>query len=266
MSIESSAPVTVEQLLNALAALGRGPVADPDLRPGGPRAEDLPRLLGGLLAVVELEIAAQVRPAAQPPVDLAHLLLAWREQIGDDRMAEVVLANRAQRTAFDWGLGEEGRSDVERATAHVLIAAQALIGAHACHAPATGRQVLVHDAQAALTQALVVLRGSQTGSDGPVALVAAAAADGHPTSALTDRDHLFGAVDHVQSWHQAGPAPCASCRRRVRVRDRGSRGVNPRVPPDGHLWPGPVPVREWPACPMLPLTPAHGPVSACTTT
>ncbi|OLT26596.1 hypothetical protein BJF83_20755 [Nocardiopsis sp. CNR-923] len=161
MAIESPAPVTADQVLNALAALGTITLVDPEMRPDGLTDADVPHLLGTLLAVAELEIAARVHPADDPPRELADLLQAWRDQIGEG-LADEVLAHRAQRTLFDFGLTSGGEDSPEprvRATTRVLTAAQALIGARASRgADPAGLGVLAAEAELVLTEALAELR------------------------------------------------------------------------------------------------------------
>jgi hypothetical protein len=58
VGISSEHPVSAEQIHSALVALGAEPVLDPELWPSGPQVEDRLRLMGALLATVELEITA----------------------------------------------------------------------------------------------------------------------------------------------------------------------------------------------------------------
>ncbi|CAM5668502.1 hypothetical protein BOQ63_000260 (plasmid) [Streptomyces viridifaciens] len=109
MSIMSGDPVSSEQVYAALVALRREPILDPDLWPDGPRQDDLRRLLGVLLAVVELEITATTRLGSDQDTDVAEVLLGWSDQVGSTPgLFANVLANRLQRTAVQlMGLDED---------------------------------------------------------------------------------------------------------------------------------------------------------------
>ena len=48
MGLQNLTPLSVDQLLRALAALGHPHIADPDQRPDGPTEQDRPELLVGL--------------------------------------------------------------------------------------------------------------------------------------------------------------------------------------------------------------------------
>ncbi|MEU0250841.1 hypothetical protein ABZ192_42455 [Streptomyces sp. NPDC006235] len=61
MSIRSEHPASADQTFRALVAQGAEPVLDPDLWPQGRQEEDRLRLLGVLLAKVELETTAATR-------------------------------------------------------------------------------------------------------------------------------------------------------------------------------------------------------------
>lgn len=117
MAIESENPLTVEQVMAALVAMQAAAVADPELRPAGPTAEDLPELLGSLLAKVELEIASLVRPgeAEIGLTNVAGLMRGWNGLIDDDSLAAVLLANRLQRTVFDLSAASGGLEEPEYA-------------------------------------------------------------------------------------------------------------------------------------------------------
>ncbi|MFD8707674.1 hypothetical protein ACFV1W_34675 [Kitasatospora sp. NPDC059648] len=109
MSIVSGDPVSSDQVYAALVALRREPILDPDLWPDGPQQDDLRRLLGVLLAVVELEITATTRLGSDQDTDVAEVLLGWSDQVGSTPgLFASVLANRLQRTAVQlMGLDED---------------------------------------------------------------------------------------------------------------------------------------------------------------
>ncbi|KWT60076.1 hypothetical protein ADL21_20615 [Streptomyces albus subsp. albus] len=67
MGLENATPLTVDQLLWVLAALGEAHVADPDQRSGGPAEDDRSELLGALPALVETGTAILVDPKQDPP-------------------------------------------------------------------------------------------------------------------------------------------------------------------------------------------------------
>ncbi|ANP51720.1 hypothetical protein AVL59_20890 [Streptomyces griseochromogenes] len=102
MSISSESPVTAEQVHAALAALGAEPVADPEVRPEGPREEDRLHLLGSLLAKAELEITAATRLTEEEEIeDVLNTVVGWSEQVGPDPgLAANILTNRLHRTAM----------------------------------------------------------------------------------------------------------------------------------------------------------------------
>ena len=98
MSIASEHPPDVGQIYAALVALHAEPVADPELRPAGPREEDRLLLLGSLLAKVELEITAATR--LDDDQDIADTLTGWRVQAGPNPGIHFnVVINRLLRTA-----------------------------------------------------------------------------------------------------------------------------------------------------------------------
>jgi hypothetical protein len=131
-SFESDHPVSADQVLQALVALGAEPVVDPELRPAGPRPEDLPELLGALLATLELEIATRIHPTDDPPVGLPELIAGWNAMIGDAGLGLAVLANRLQRSALD-ALQAESEDEPEpsamEAAGNAAVAAANLISA-----------------------------------------------------------------------------------------------------------------------------------------
>jgi hypothetical protein len=104
MGLQKLNPLTVDQVLRGLAVLGRGVVADPEHRPEGPTAQDLPELLGALLAVAEYEVAATVDTTEEPPVLLTELQDGWRSESDDVAVHRAVLVHRLQRTAYDLGV------------------------------------------------------------------------------------------------------------------------------------------------------------------
>ncbi|MEY9842745.1 hypothetical protein [Streptacidiphilus sp. EB103A] len=101
MGLQSTTPLTVDQLLNALAAVGRGHIADPDQRPDGPTEQDIPELLGALLGLAETEVATVVDVKQEPPVGLHGLQEGWQHTSADRDVHRAVLINRLNRTAFD---------------------------------------------------------------------------------------------------------------------------------------------------------------------
>lgn len=101
MGLENISPLTVDQLLRALAALGQAHVADPDQRPDGPTEDDRPELLGALLALTETETATLVDPEQDPPLHLHGLQQGWQHTSADRNIHRAVLTNRIHRTAFD---------------------------------------------------------------------------------------------------------------------------------------------------------------------
>ncbi|MFH9354797.1 hypothetical protein [Kitasatospora sp. NPDC017646] len=130
MSIVSGDPVSSEQVYAALVALRREPVLDPDLWPNGPQRDDLRRLLGVLLAVVELEITATTRLGSDQDTDVAEVLLGWTDQVGaTPGLFANVLANRLQRTAVQLmgldGDGEGGETSPGRMASSMAVVAAA---------------------------------------------------------------------------------------------------------------------------------------------
>ncbi|CAM5573271.1 hypothetical protein BOQ63_002945 (plasmid) [Streptomyces viridifaciens] len=107
MSIMSEDPVSPDQVYAALVALRREPILDPELWPDGPQQDDLRRLLGVLLAVVELEITAATRLGSDQDTDVAEVLPGWTDEVGaTPGLFANVLANRLQRTVQLMGLDE----------------------------------------------------------------------------------------------------------------------------------------------------------------
>ncbi|MEU6080947.1 hypothetical protein [Streptomyces sp. NPDC047108] len=132
-SSESDHPLSADQVLQALVGLGAEPVVDPELRPAGPRPEDLPELLGALLATVETEIAARIHPAEDPPTGLPELIAGWNAMVGDDGLGLAVLANRLQRSALDTLQAEsadEPEPSAMEAAGNAVVAAANLISAY----------------------------------------------------------------------------------------------------------------------------------------
>ncbi|WP_331718734.1 hypothetical protein [Streptomyces sp. NBC_00212] len=101
MGLHNTTPLTVDQLLRALAALGQPHIADPDVRPDGPTEQDLPGLLGALLGLVETESATLVNPLEEPPSALHGLQQGWQHTTEDRDIHRAVLLNRLRRTMFD---------------------------------------------------------------------------------------------------------------------------------------------------------------------
>ncbi|MER5376269.1 hypothetical protein [Streptomyces sp. NPDC002553] len=123
MSISSDRPVGAEQIYAALVALGAEPVADPELRPEGPKEGDRLNLLGSLLAKVELEIAAATRLAEEEEIqDVLSTVLGWSAQIGSaPGLAANVLTNRLQRTAIQVSESDEDRPSPGRDAAFAAV-------------------------------------------------------------------------------------------------------------------------------------------------
>lgn len=83
--------VSATQIYAALVQLGRAPVAHPDGRPDGAIEDDIPELLGALLAVVEQAIFLQA------PGKLRDLFYAYHQTASPD-VALALLWNRLART------------------------------------------------------------------------------------------------------------------------------------------------------------------------
>ncbi len=109
----------------ALAALGAAPVLDPEMWPEGPQDEDRVRLLGSLLAKVELELTAAIRLGDQELDDLADAVFGWLDQVGTEgALATNVLLNRLQRTAVQIvGRGEDEETPAGRVAAWACVVA-----------------------------------------------------------------------------------------------------------------------------------------------
>ncbi|TLQ38863.1 hypothetical protein [Streptomyces marianii] len=122
--------MSAEQVYAALVALGAEPVLDPELWPQGPQEEDRRRLLGVLLAQVELEITAAMR--LDNDQDEAEVLLGWAGQVGpDSALSANVLVNRLHRTGVQFmGLDEEETLPGRAASAMAVVAAADTFGAH----------------------------------------------------------------------------------------------------------------------------------------
>lgn len=130
---ESEHPLSADQAVRALVALGAEPVVDPEVRPAGLGPEDLPELLGALLATIELEIAVRIHTTADPPVGLPELMSGWEAMVGDDALGLAVLANRLQRCAFDVMQAEtedKPEPSATEAASHAVLAAANLISAY----------------------------------------------------------------------------------------------------------------------------------------
>ncbi|MEV7565391.1 hypothetical protein [Streptomyces tanashiensis] len=161
MSISSERPVSVQQVYAALVALGAEPVADPEYRPEGPRAEDRLRLLGGLLAKVELEIAAATRPTGAGEIEgTFDAVMGWNEQVGpDSELAANVLANRLERTAMQVSESDEEEPPPGREASFAAVIAAAFALAAQLHAE-RGEVESTRAALGGVEEALVdVLRG-----------------------------------------------------------------------------------------------------------
>ncbi|BCK67393.1 hypothetical protein Srufu_013460 [Streptomyces libani subsp. rufus] len=89
--------MSADQIYRALVALGAEPLFDPEVRPEGPQDEDRRRLLGALLAKVELEVTAASRLDSEE--DEGEVLLGWIEEVTpDSSLSANVLVNRLHRT------------------------------------------------------------------------------------------------------------------------------------------------------------------------
>ncbi|GGW60170.1 hypothetical protein GCM10010503_41790 [Streptomyces lucensis JCM 4490] len=102
MSTRSERPASAEQIHAALVALEAEPAAGPQAGPEGAREADRLRLLGSLLAKVELEITVATRLTGEEELeDVLETMLGWADQLGPDPgIAVNVLTNRLQRTAL----------------------------------------------------------------------------------------------------------------------------------------------------------------------
>ncbi len=90
----------VDQVYSALVAMRAAPVMDPESRPDGPRPDDRLRLLGALLAAVELEITAATRTDDEFYQGFAAVVGGWTETVGAAAtLPSLVIINRLQRTA-----------------------------------------------------------------------------------------------------------------------------------------------------------------------
>ncbi|SCF61397.1 hypothetical protein GA0115254_107214 [Streptomyces sp. Ncost-T10-10d] len=133
VGISSEHPVSAEQIYSALVALGAEPVLDPDLWPSGPQAEDRLRLMGALLATVELEITAATGSGEGLFEAFAEPAMGWMEKVGvDSPLASLLLSNRMQRTAVQlMGTDEEEPPPVGQAASMAAVVASAdLLSAH----------------------------------------------------------------------------------------------------------------------------------------
>ncbi|WP_326763398.1 hypothetical protein OG978_01200 [Streptomyces sp. NBC_01591] len=130
VSISSEHPVSADQIYRALVALGAEPLFDPEMRPEGPQDEDRRRLLGALLAKVELEITAATRLGNDE--DEGEVLLGWIEEAGPDSgMTNNVLINRLHRTGVQLlGLDEDETFPGQSAASMAIVVSADTFGAH----------------------------------------------------------------------------------------------------------------------------------------
>ncbi|MEV7927133.1 hypothetical protein ACIPLC_37655 [Kitasatospora sp. NPDC086801] len=130
MSVESEFPVSAEQVYAALVALGDEPVLDPELWPQGPEEGNRRRLLGVLLARVELEVTAATRLGVDQ--DQAEVLLGWMDQAGPGSAVSTnALINRLQRTGVQlMGLDQDETPPGRMASAMAIAVAVDALGAH----------------------------------------------------------------------------------------------------------------------------------------
>ncbi|MCL7430362.1 hypothetical protein [Streptomyces sp. YS415] len=101
MGLDNVTPISIDQMLRALAALGQEHVVDPEVRPNGLIKQDVPELLGALLGLVETETATVVDPMEDPPLSLHGLQQGWQHTSADRVIHRAVLTNRLRRTTFD---------------------------------------------------------------------------------------------------------------------------------------------------------------------
>ncbi|MFF3159759.1 hypothetical protein [Streptomyces sp. NPDC057910] len=101
--IKSPEPVSTEQLLAALAALGGGVIADPEHQAERPRSSDATELLGAVLVMVELDVASRVDTLAESLAGLEELHRGWgqAEEAAGPGALRALLLNRLQRSGFD---------------------------------------------------------------------------------------------------------------------------------------------------------------------
>ncbi|WP_369243628.1 hypothetical protein [Streptomyces sp. R41] len=138
MSIRSEHPANADQIYRALVLLGADPLLDPELWPESPQEENRLRplrlrLLGALLAKVELEItAATSRNTEEEPDDVADTLMGWMGQTEPAALGMNVLINRLQRTAVQlMGPEEVGDPPAGRAASSAaVVAAAGMLSAH----------------------------------------------------------------------------------------------------------------------------------------
>ncbi|MEU6662100.1 hypothetical protein [Streptomyces sp. NPDC046821] len=135
MSISSEHPVSADQVYRALVALGAEPQFDPETRPEGPQDEDRLRLLGCLLATVELETTEATRLGRDE--DEGEVLLGWIEAVSpDSKVSANVLVNRLYRTGVQLlgidllGLDEGETLPGQSAASAAIVAASDTFAAH----------------------------------------------------------------------------------------------------------------------------------------
>ena len=101
LTLRNVTPLTVDQLLRALAALGHAHLADPGQRLDSPSEQDRPELLGALLGLLESEAITVVDPDRDAPLALRDLHRGWQQLTGDRDVHRAVLTARLRRTAYD---------------------------------------------------------------------------------------------------------------------------------------------------------------------
>ncbi len=157
----------VDDIYSALVALKAEPVMDPETRPDGPQPEDRLRLLGALLAAVELEMIAATRIDADFDQGFAGVSGGWAETAGADAtLAFMVIINRLQRTAVQMMQAE----DEERLPGQAAAVAAAMAGADllaaqlaADHGNLEGARRLLNRAEGSLANILVWMHGLRVG-------------------------------------------------------------------------------------------------------
>ncbi|MGW4162229.1 hypothetical protein [Streptomyces sp. NPDC004788] len=98
MGLENVTPISIDQMLRALATRGQEHVVDPEVRPDGLIKQDVPELLGALLGLVETETTTVVDPMEGPPRSFHGLQQGWQHTSADRVIHRAVLTNRLRRT------------------------------------------------------------------------------------------------------------------------------------------------------------------------
>ncbi|MFF4021162.1 hypothetical protein [Streptomyces sp. NPDC001843] len=130
VNISNEQPASAEEIYAALVALRAEPVMDRESRTDGPHPDDRFRLLGALLATVELEITAATRVDDEFFQGFAAVIGGWSQKVkADAAVGAVVMINRLQRTAVQM-MGpsdeEEERPGQAASMAAVMVATDLL--------------------------------------------------------------------------------------------------------------------------------------------